>query len=347
MATDMKKAACLMQAAHGMVGHFPYLIEHEIPVYSHNKEMAKRAEMFGVPTIRLGFKQIVEALKDTAIEILIMDDLLYTDLQFEGINSLTVSILNVGHGVAANKFYWLTKHVKQIVQFKKAARLAYGPIDDAWVKRFSDKCSILAGNPKMDKVFNKTIDSGAMQKKYGLDLDKNKKTVLYAPSFFDKTLKTHYESSLPLWAEDMQKIIFDNPDFNWIVKLSPTSLEWNQAGSADLFKPWLIDSIDITEVMAMADLCITDFSACAYEWMGFGKPLIFLNANKNSRKAMAGIVQFNYGHICDNPMYLQFRLDDFKIGRLGVVPGVEKVLTECFSFQGNALERFDEILRAI
>jgi CDP-glycerol glycerophosphotransferase (TagB/SpsB family) len=128
------------------------------------------------------------------------------------------------------------------------------------------------GYSKLDPIINiSEKQKEQLQEKYSLD--KNKKTILYAPTFFPSSIDK-MSSSFPN----------DFLDFNIIVKPHYLSLERTRYKSHQKkFKKWEsfqncqimpVEEYNLVPFLSMADIMISDESAAIFEFASLNKPVI-------------------------------------------------------------------------
>tara|TARA_B100000886_G_scaffold330253_1_gene280494 strand:- start:3768 stop:4793 length:1026 start_codon:yes stop_codon:yes gene_type:complete len=133
------------------------------------------------------------------------------------------------------------------------------------------------GWPKLDNLFKKVI---TLKKIKSEKLKKEKKTILYAPTFSPK-----YKSSSSLFnaIKKTQKY-----KFNWLVKFhnleNESVVKKYRTLSSDYFK--IIEDDNILNLMESADILITDTSSVAYEYLLFNRPIITYKAETRFEKGL-------------------------------------------------------------
>jgi CDP-glycerol glycerophosphotransferase len=137
----------------------------------------------------------------------------------------------------------------------------------------SQRKIIPIGYPKIDAFLHSNFDNAAYKKKEGMD--EHKKTVLYSPTWNDPDQYSSFSKFIGV-------ILTNLGDFNVIVKPHTNTLR---------YRPWQIlrayvvkgkncfiypNSPDILPFMSISDIMLTDISSVSYEYIPFGKPLVFL-----------------------------------------------------------------------
>ena len=145
------------------------------------------------------------------------------------------------------------------------------------------------GYPKSDKLFNnKTLSRNNILSK--LNLDPNKKNILYAPSWEEGLSAREFGLQLT-------EIILNNKDINLIIKFHPCffvskidknyqfytgNINWdlifskfNKYSNYKFIKDFKID-----DLLFISDIMITDLSSVALEFLALEKPVIYLDCPK-------------------------------------------------------------------
>lgn len=125
-----------------------------------------------------------------------------------------------------------------------------------------------------------------------IPLDKNKRTILYAPTWKSKENPISFIES----CESLLSSLVDS--FNLIIKLHPFLEEDHPAEVVKLISCFehktnvffLLDFPPIYPILDAADIYLGDFSSIGYDFLAFDKPLFFLNQNEGKGSlAQAGI----------------------------------------------------------
>jgi CDP-glycerol glycerophosphotransferase (TagB/SpsB family) len=136
---------------------------------------------------------------------------------------------------------------------------------------------VLIGYPKMDRVFNGKLSKG--QELKNLRLSPKNRTVLYAPTWSDKSLNSSWDKFRNAFTENIP----DN--LNLIVKLHPNLKRYREKEVKEFSNQLkliqnaiLIDFMpDIIPIMAASDILVSDVSAVTREYLAFKKPFVFLS----------------------------------------------------------------------
>ncbi len=125
---------------------------------------------------------------------------------------------------------------------------------------------------------NKTFYDDLLQKRLGSRIDKNKKTVLYAPTWQDGENPSSFFTFTKTLIEDLKE------DFNLIIKLHPFLEEFHPAHTYHitcLYEDtqgviFLRNFPAIYPLLQTCDLYIGDYSSIGYDFLVYDKPLYFL-----------------------------------------------------------------------
>jgi hypothetical protein len=124
----------------------------------------------------------------------------------------------------------------------------------------------VVGYPKIDGLFNNSIDIHDYAKRLGLD--PNKKTLLYAPTWGPL-------SSFPLISEKMEEL---SNQFNIMVKLHDKSVkDWS--GQLQNGKLIPINDPNIVPYYLLSDILISDYSSVIFEYSVLDRPIILFDTD--------------------------------------------------------------------
>lgn len=160
--------------------------------------------------------------------------------------------------------------------------------------------------------------------------DKNKKTILYAPTF-----STY--SSLKVFHRAIKKL---SEKYNVIIKIH------DRASSCEKCREYVdyliknvsdglrvYDNINILSFINDCDALITDVSAVAYESLYYNKPIIIANPNPGFYKPWKHILRqtyiWNIAEVCDDPDFLTEAVDN-AIDNDDKIKGRAKVFAQTF-----------------
>ena len=129
------------------------------------------------------------------------------------------------------------------------------------------------GWPKIDPLFNGTVDTDDLSRKYQIAAEQ--KVILYAPTFSPKL------TSAPYLIDELEAI--GNTEVNGIrnkilIKFHPLMsselLDMYQERFKESTQVYIADEDDLTPFLLLADLMISDTSSAVYEFLMFDKPVI-------------------------------------------------------------------------
>ena len=229
--------------------------------------------------------EIIKSMKANRIRCLILQDFHYN--KFKELKELGVKFVQVFHGTS-DKTYNLNS---EIIYYDLVCLSGKKMLEDVQRKGLNRKKNcVITGNPKMDMVFRKIHDRETEMKKLGLD--PQLKNVLYAPTWMDGMGNSSFRKfgiKLPdYFPEEYQLTIKLHPNIHLYQKKLVERLRMKIQGKKNML---LIERnrelYDIVPVLAASDLLITDVSGVSHEYIGFLRPMIFLN-NRS-------ILRFFYG----------------------------------------------------
>lgn len=153
---------------------------------------------------------------------------------------------------------------------------------DIYKEVFGAKTEIfnVSGMPRLDGFTDKNRIDKVVDKIYNeLPLLKNKKIILFSPTYrgTGSTFANYDYSKL-----DLIRIneYCEKNNFIFVVKMHPfvkDKLEIPEECSNNIID---LSKMDINELIYIADIMITDYSSCAYEYSYFNRPLIFYRYDK-------------------------------------------------------------------
>jgi hypothetical protein len=190
--------------------------------------------------------------------------------------------VNFFHGVAGK--YDLDRPVGLPMDLGQYDRIAF--INRDRMDRYRDAGlvtetqAVLVGYPKLDRLVSRAIDAGAVRASLGFD--GSRPMALYAPTYSPA-------SSLHLAGEAIIAAL-ESAGFDVIVKLHDRSLDSDPRYTAGidwrrrlrpLEQPGRIrhvETADVSPLLAIADLMVTDHSSVGFEYLVLDRPLIVFNA---------------------------------------------------------------------
>ena len=201
----------------------------------------------------------------------------------DDVHSVSKSV-QISHGIGAKASYYNQSDSPTTVRFVegeyKTSRLR---------SMYPNNKFIDVGFSKLDPILNGETSGLDLER---LNLDPNKKTIIYAPTFYPSSLE-RFPKNFP---EDFQ-------EFNIIIKPHYFSLSkekykgqrkllehWNKCNNAYLAK---VDDYSLVPFMAIADLLISDTSSAIIEFAALDKPVIWCNFLK-LRWTYRGIFSYRF-----------------------------------------------------
>jgi hypothetical protein len=190
----------------------------------------------------------------------------------------------VGHGVGAKASYYTQSDTATTVRFVegeyKTNRLK---------SMYPNNQFIDVGFSKLDPIFNGDACGSDLN---NLSLDPDKKTIIYAPTFYPSSLE-RFPKNFP---EDFQ-------EFNIIIKPHYFSQSKEKySGQQKLLEGWSkydnvylarVDDYSLVPFMVVADLLISDTSSAIIEFSALDKPVIWCNFLK-LRWTYRGIFSYRF-----------------------------------------------------
>lgn len=131
---------------------------------------------------------------------------------------------------------------------------------------------VRCGLPRNDLLLTGVSEEWVREMKLHLQLPTDRRIVLYCPTFRDRArrLETPYE--LPLDLERMRLALGDD------VHLVLRTHYLDSLKMSDRFAPFATDLSrhhDVTELMLLADVLVTDYSSVMFDFANTGKPMVF------------------------------------------------------------------------
>ena len=216
-----------------------------------------------------------EDVRKTEIKKLNLDVFIcgWSRYEIESYVSKTTLVIMIYHGIGVKPSYWRDNNKRLDVRFVEGQYRI-----DQLRKHGVDTDLVLTGYIKLDSLFNKNSNF-YKDKKESLGLDKSKKTILYAPTFYPSSLE-----KLGLSLGDITS------GYNLIIKPHMWTYYLDSFGGISLkgqrnliFK--LIDQFDhirllepaeynVTPYYKISDLLLTDASSTIYEMIALSKPVV-------------------------------------------------------------------------
>ena len=193
--------------------------------------------------------------------------------EIESYVSKTTLVIMIYHGIGVKPSYWRDNNKRLDVRFVEGQYRI-----DQLRKHGVDTDLVLTGYIKLDSLFNKNSNY-YKDREESLGLDKSKKTILYAPTFYPSSLE-----KLGLSLGDITS------NYNLIIKPHMWTYFLDSFGGISLkgqrnliFK--LVDQFDhirlldpadynVTPYYKISDLLLTDASSTIYEMIALSKPVV-------------------------------------------------------------------------
>ena len=214
---------------------------------------------------------------------------------FQDITRLNENIKTalVSHGIGPKACYYTVSETPTDVRFVE------GPYRTERLRQmYPNQTFIDTGYAKLDPAINGEL-SGASPSYYGLD--NNKKTLLYAPTFYPSSIE-RFSRSFP---EDFNQ-------YNIILKPHYFSLSIEKYKKQKaLLEHWAtfdnvylaqVEESNILPFMAVADVLISDASSTLFEFAALDKPVVWCDFLK-LRWAYRGILKFRFKKRMDQDLY--------------------------------------------
>lgn len=182
------------------------------------------------------------------------------------VTSKTLAVM-VYHGIGLKKSYY-TDINNRINLRSVESKIRYDEL-----KKMGHDNLVLTGFTKLDLLFDES-NYDIVQLKKELNLDPNKKTILYAPSFYPSSIEKLVPEFIPLSRE--YNILIKLHSFSWQQKRYQHQSEQcikvsKNNKSIKLLKN---DSINIIPYYLLSDLLISDISSTIFEFLPLNKPII-------------------------------------------------------------------------
>jgi len=221
----------------------------------------------------------------------------------------------LSHGIGPKACYYTVSDSATSVRFVE------GPYRTERLKGLYPNSTFLdTGYAKLDPIINGDLNH---LKPSSWGLDDNKKTILYAPTF--------YPSSIECLPKDFAK---DFDEYNIVLKPHYFSLansryrkqrklleHWAQAENVYLAG---VDEVNILPFMAVADVLVSDASSTLFEFAALDKPVVWCDFYK-LRWAYRGLFSYRFKKRMDEDLY--------KYADIAVHAGSYKELKGCVGSQ--------------
>lgn len=150
--------------------------------------------------------------------------------------------------------------------------LVYGEYAKERIEKYTPAVSV--GNPRFDKLKNGNFYIEC-KKRYAKYIEKNKKTVLYTPTWGEL-------SSFDLYIDEILAL---NKEYNLLIKLHHNT-EMLEASRLKRLKKYNINFFgkddDILELITVSDIVISDYSGAIFDALYCKKPIVLLDIEINN-----------------------------------------------------------------
>ncbi|EAT13125.1 CDP-glycerol glycerophosphotransferase family protein [Bermanella marisrubri] len=235
--------------------------------------------------------------KSEALNLCIVDkpDWLILGNSFSGIDDLhpNTKTALVSHGIGPKSCYYTVSDTPTTVRFVE------GPYRTARLQEmYPGQCFVDTGYAKLDPAVNGDL-GGTKPSDYGLD--DNKKTLLYAPTFYPSSIEC-FDHQFPLHFSEYNIIL--KPHF---FSLSVSKYEKQK----NILERWAkypnvyladVDESNILPFMVVADVLISDASSTLFEFAALNKPVVWCDFLK-LRWTYRGIFSFRFRKRMDPDLY--------------------------------------------
>lgn len=148
---------------------------------------------------------------------------------------------------------------------------------------------IEAGYPRLDILFRFSREQiFAKLEKLGVKPDKNKKIILFAPTWKGQNY-AHADASVDCYfdfKERMERLI-DTEKYQILIKPHQRVF---QLAKDKLNEPFFVPAmVDANEILSVTDILISDFSSIFYDYLATGKPVLFYIEDVESYKEQRGM----------------------------------------------------------
>lgn len=164
-------------------------------------------------------------------------------------------------------------------------------------KLFPNKCFIDTGFAKLDPIINNKSNEMSLT---SLALDPNKKTILYAPTFYPSSIEC-LPKNFPELLKKYNLII--KPHFFSLIKKSYKSQQklLNHWATYDNVYLSDVNEVSILPFMKLASLMISDASSTLFEFTALNKPAVWCDFYK-LRWSYRGIFKFRFSNRLDEDL---------------------------------------------
>lgn len=192
--------------------------------------------------------------------------------------------VQLGHGIGPKASYYLKSDTPTTVRFVEGSYRT-----NRFKSMYPNDCFVDVGFCKLDPIINNTLADISLA---NLGLDSNKKTLLYAPTF--------YPSSIECFAKNWPDLY---QQYNIIIKPHYFSLSKDTyKAQRKLLEHWSsydnvylanVEDYSLVPFLALADILISDASSALFEFAALNKPVVWCDFLK-LRWSYRGIFSYRF-----------------------------------------------------
>jgi hypothetical protein len=217
---------------------------------------------------------------------------------FAALQQESIKLAFMQHGIGPKSCYYTTS------EFPFDVRFVEGDIRKARLQEmYPDGTFIDVGYAKLDPLFNENEDDISLS---SLGLDPNKKTLLYAPTFYPSSIECFDKN----WPKELAQ-------YNLIIKPHFFSLTKKKyAKQRALLEKWntfenvyvcSIGSYSLIPFMQLADILLSEASSTVFEFAALDKPIVWCDFY-HVRWSYKGILKFRFTKRMDQDLELFERI---------------------------------------
>jgi len=195
----------------------------------------------------------------------------------------------INHGIGPKACYYDVSNNQTTVRFVEGAHRL-----NRLKKLYPKGCFVDTGFAKLDLAFNQNYQKPSIQQ---LGLDPEKKTLLYAPTFFPSSIEA-FSTDFPTEFKNYNIIL--KPHFFSLTKRRYSGharilKKWNKQSNVYLAE---LKEYNLLPLMLIADALISDASSAIFEFAALDKPILWCNFHK-LRWTYRGPLKFRLGQRLD------------------------------------------------
>lgn len=251
---------------------YPYYFPHFIPIASVYKE--NNHNVIFILSNKENPKNMEYIAKKNNLEYSFDEDLLYQDTtdivffakMFDRLKEIKATTIFLDHGIGTKSVFYHYIEYFDLYVVEGSQKFNFLKAN---YSKYINKI-LLVGFSKFDNIVN-SLDKDHVLKKY--DLDINKKTILYAPTFFPSSIEK-MKNSFPNEFSDCNIIV--KPHYitykrsRYKKQVKKLNI-WNKYSNCIVLG---LDEYDITPFLGISDVMISDESSAMFEFTALNKPVI-------------------------------------------------------------------------